>query len=638
MPSIIYNDDVEMYDPSYNAITDSASIISDGSTPNTNPTVQPITVTDNNTRSLDGWIKNTTATAGTAGESYSDTAPVEKNPLSYSTSTRREKSQFVIHDYTTSYLQDLDNQGYSFYVVYEDGTRDQVTYSEIYNPHQMQSSTYINEALDIANAINQNFWTDTNGVHVTDVSKDDWNDAVAAAFSGLSTNNQYHNILMNSLGVLLRSALNNLVSLSRSGMTIYDGTGNTISDILAIFGSTGASFREGGKTRVTVTSQGLTVYDNSGSVSNNQETYGNQVAFIGIDGSGKPYSRIGKSTKGYIDIGVNSNDNGYIDFYNSSTLLCHIGYDAGTNGGGGTSNAPYYNFGIRSSSTIGNYSFVEGVSNTASGYVAHAEGYKVKATGLYSHAEGYETTAGGHRSHAEGWGTKTIGDNSHAEGRNTTTGINAHAEGYSTSATGEDSHAEGAFTTAAAQYSHAEGYGSSAVSRYAHADGNYAYADTEAMHACGKYNRKSISSCLFAVGNGTSDSARSNAMTVLSTGAAYINGTSSSNGTSVTSDARIKTLHHVLDPEESSQFIQILTPKMYYKNGVKEMGFYAQDVEIIPTYGDILVTKDNSGLYDFPNFRLLDYQGLIAPIISALQHALNEIDMLKQEIEELKNN
>jgi FtsZ-binding cell division protein ZapB len=162
------------------------------------------------------------------------------------------------------------------------------------------------------------------------------------------------------------------------------------------------------------------------------------------------------------------------------------------------------------------------------------------------------------------------------------------------------------------------------------------------MFTCGVRNRTGITSALFVVGNGTS-STRKNAFIVIgdpgSTAYAYLNGTSSSNGTAVTSDERIKTLIKNLTPSESKEFLQSITPRMYYKeesNPEGELGFYAQEVENT-IYGKQLVTKDNSGVYDIPDFRIMSYEGFIAPIVSSLQGVFKEVDELKEHDKRLEN-
>ena len=118
-----------------------------------------------------------------------------------------------------------------------------------------------------------------------------------------------------------------------------------------------------------------------------------------------------------------------------------------------------------------------------------------KATGLNAVAEGIGTAARGNECHAEGTGT--IAKNP-----------NAHAEGIASQATADASHAEGAGARAIGYVSHAEGY--------------YTYAKNAYQHVGGKYNEydpstnDSIHTGTYAeiIGNGTSDTQRSNARTL----------------------------------------------------------------------------------------------------------------------------
>ena len=191
-------------------------------------------------------------------------------------------------------------------------------------------------------------------------------------------------------------------------------------------------------------------------------------------------------------------------------------------------------------------SHAEGYSTTASGDDSHAEGYSTTASGNYSHAEGFHTTASEICSHAEGYGTTASGTYSHTEGiRTTASGANSHAEGgvlnnngtmiYNT-ASGNASHAEGAGTTASGNASHAEGVGTTASGNASHAEGNSTIASGTCSHAEGirtTAQRKSQTAIgefniadtggtdsttrgdyAFIVGNGTSNTARSNALTV----------------------------------------------------------------------------------------------------------------------------
>ena len=67
--------------------------------------------------------------------------------------------------------------------------------------------TVASQANDIATATNQHFWTDTNGIHVTEAEGDATTE---------------HNILINSLGILLRKAAKVLLELSTNGIIIGD--------------------------------------------------------------------------------------------------------------------------------------------------------------------------------------------------------------------------------------------------------------------------------------------------------------------------------------------------------------------------------------------------------------------------------
>ena len=184
----------------------------------------------------------------------------------------------------------------------------------------------------------------------------------------------------------------------------------------------------------------------------------------------------------------------------------------------------YLTFGNRlPSSEIGMYSVAEGRDVTASGYASHAEGMDTIASEQYSHAEGLETTASSARAHAEGWGTTASGNESHAEGYNTTASSGGtHAEGRGTTASHSGAHAEGGGTTADGNYSHAEGYYTTASGYASHAGGYYTKAGGNYMTAIGKYNTKNSSGKAFVIGNGTSDTARSDAFAVDWTGNIYM--------------------------------------------------------------------------------------------------------------------
>lgn len=114
----------------------------------------------------------------------------------------------------------------------------------------------------------------------------------------------------------------------------------------------------------------------------------------------------------------------------------------------------------------------------------------------------------------------TEGSDTHGEifndyERNEATGSYSHAEGFTTTASGSNSHAEGNDTIASGMSSHAEGSTTEATGNFTHAEGSGTKASSAYQHVQGKYNvEDSANTYAMIIGNGTSDTARSNAFTV----------------------------------------------------------------------------------------------------------------------------
>lgn len=118
----------------------------------------------------------------------------------------------------------------------------------------------------------------------------------------------------------------------------------------------------------------------------------------------------------------------------------------------------------------------------------------------------------------------TIGTNSVALGSNATASAEASfGFGYEVIASGDGSYAEGAYTTATSDAAHAEGWGSKATGTTSHAEGEYTIANGKYQHTQGKYNIADTTSA-HIVGNGTKDTARSNAHTLDFNGNAWFAG------------------------------------------------------------------------------------------------------------------
>jgi hypothetical protein len=166
--------------------------------------------------------------------------------------------------------------------------------------------------------------------------------------------------------------------------------------------------------------------------------------------------------------------------------------------------------GFRTSASF-EYSHAEGQQTLANSPHSHAEGNQTQAAGTGSHAEGNTCTTVGNYSHAEGQQTFAQGAHSHAEGSSTTAkGIGTHAEGYYTFATGLYSHTEGAYSATDGAYSHAEGYLTTASANYSHAEGYWNVASGIYQHVQGQFNQTSSAQSAFIIGNGTSNTLRSN--------------------------------------------------------------------------------------------------------------------------------
>ena len=173
---------------------------------------------------------------------------------------------------------------------------------------------------------------------------------------------------------------------------------------------------------------------------------------------------------------------------------------------------------------IGLRSAAEGFKCEASGADSHAEGSYTTASASSSHAEGTSCSATAQASHAEGNSTTASERDSHAEGDSTTaSGQASHAEGFKTKASGPNSHAEGVHTEASGYYSHAEGLKTKASGSYSHSGGNSTIAGYRSQTAIGEYNDNKEED-IFEVGNGTSNTARSNALELTKTGDLKISG------------------------------------------------------------------------------------------------------------------
>lgn len=88
-------------------------------------------------------------------------------------------------------------------------------------------------AQEVAEATNQHFFDDDDGIHVTEATQEEWD-----------ANHTGANVLINSIGQLFRDGLNNLLTLTTQdgarSLAIWDGIGNNAENVLAQFSTDGA--------------------------------------------------------------------------------------------------------------------------------------------------------------------------------------------------------------------------------------------------------------------------------------------------------------------------------------------------------------------------------------------------------------
>ena len=111
-------------------------------------------------------------------------------------------------------------------------------------------------AKSVADAVNQHFFSDTNGIHVTEATQEDWD-----------ANHTGANVLINSIGQLFRDGLNNLLTLTTENgaraLTVWDGLGNAASNIRAIIGEV-ITLGPVGSVRMILSSDGIEIDNEAG--------------------------------------------------------------------------------------------------------------------------------------------------------------------------------------------------------------------------------------------------------------------------------------------------------------------------------------------------------------------------------------
>ena len=253
-----------------------------------------------------------------------------------------------------------------------------------------------NNAINLADGVNQHFWYDSAGAHVTDV-----------------TQTQYIADPTNAGGNTL---------ITSTGLGVRNGTTQ-----LAAFTGAGAQIGQTGQSRILQDFHSMQMIDKEGNlyfeVKDSRDIYG--VAEITDvfkgDGSTRTFSLSLEANNTSYTVTVNdvaasgvTLHTTYFVFTTAPVLgdVIKAVYDTES------SDAKAYTLGNRTGNA-GGFSVAEGAAAEASGFSSHAEGLGTKTTGQGSHAEGLYTEAGLGGAHAEGAETQALAQFSHAQNQET---------------------------------------------------------------------------------------------------------------------------------------------------------------------------------------------------------------------------
>lgn len=371
------------------------------------------------------------------------------------------------------------------------------------------AKTSAEEALDAAQEVNNHFYVDSAGLHVTLLE---------------SSPNTGQNILIDSYGLQVRDGETILAEYAATGIKIGQDGGTQMvidNDSMETTDENGVAVLRLGYVDAAEATIELTMTPST--TPTEAVTLPLPVVPIwtgGFSVSLTAYSQEGTEEGVHLDTDHAGTYTMSRSFASWSVVLSNTEVTATCQSyAGSTTLAPKLT--VRYNGTTAAPVFSVGVNDVEGAY-STAFGTGNEASGISSHAEGEETIASGNRSHAEGQYTQATGIEAHAEGFNTrATASSSHAEGSASRATGGDAHAEGNLTVASSFSAHAEGNSTTASGAYSHAQGTGTTANSLSQTALGEYNEvdtagTSLTRGTYAVivGNGTDDNNRSNAMTI----------------------------------------------------------------------------------------------------------------------------
>jgi hypothetical protein len=189
-----------------------------------------------------------------------------------------------------------------------------------------------------------------------------------------------------------------------------------------------------------------------------------------------------------------------------------MGFSTNANGYASTSMGYFTNANGFASNSMGYFTNAIGINSTSMGEQTSAIGFNSTSMGYLTNANGYESTSMGYRTNANGYRSTSMGDQTNANGYAST------SMGYFTNANGNYSTSMGVATVANGISSLALGNGTITRGTNSTSMGNATIARSLNSLVAGTFNDTTNTNRLFEIGNGTANTARSNAMTVLTNG------------------------------------------------------------------------------------------------------------------------
>lgn len=413
--------------------------------------------------------------------------------------------------------------------------------------------------------------------------------------------------------------------------------------------------------------------------------------------------------KGSFTFGMNNSANGDYSFSLGYYSFANGNYSFSYGIGAQSAGLYSYSIGTGTSSigkhsmALGSYTIADGENSTALGFFTHSTGHTATAFGYYTDAIGDFSLSGGSQSVASGGHSIAIGNSVTASGigaialgfSNISSGTVSIALGSSCSATadnsisigylneatalfsasfgflnqstgdysiafgngnkcsGYSSKALGSNTLSTGSYSNSFGFGTIAEGSYSSSFGYYTIAKPFLSFVVGRYNDTLCYGGgywedldpLFIIGNGTSNSFRSNAMWVRKDGEVYFPFVFSDAVGATNLDLYIdntgkigylssaKRYKKKITNIENIDWLYKLRPVNYiYKNdesSIKQYGLIAEEVEKV---NPLFVSYNNNG-----DIETVQYSKLISPMIKAIQDIKNENEELKIKVKEIED-